>query len=40
MDYSRLPKEYDVFRCSHFYAEYKYYAEKNESHIFCCSLFF
>lgn len=28
IDYSLLPKEYDVFRCNHFYAEDKYYTGK------------
>ncbi len=28
IDYSLLPKEYDVFRCNHFYAEDKYYVGK------------
>ncbi|HEB9304499.1 TPA: alpha-2,3 sialyltransferase [Campylobacter coli] len=25
IDYSRLPQDYDIFRCNHFYAEDKYY---------------
>ncbi|EFD4836598.1 alpha-2,3-sialyltransferase [Campylobacter coli] len=28
IDYSLLPKEYDIFRCNHFYAEDKYYTGK------------
>lgn len=34
IDYSRLPKEYDVFRCNQFYFEEKYYLDKNIKYVF------
>ncbi|MBZ7945635.1 alpha-2,3-sialyltransferase, partial [Campylobacter sp. RM10532] len=34
IDYKRLPKEYDVFRCNQFYFENKYYLGKNIKYAF------
>ncbi|MBZ7963614.1 alpha-2,3-sialyltransferase [Campylobacter sp. 2457A] len=34
IDYKRLPKEYDVFRCNQFYFEDKYYLGKNIKYAF------
>ncbi|MBZ7954670.1 alpha-2,3 sialyltransferase [Campylobacter sp. W0018] len=34
IDYKRLPKEYDVFRCNQFYFEDKYYLGKNIKYTF------
>ena len=34
IDYRRLPKEYDVFRCNHFFLEDKYYLGKNSVGFF------
>ncbi|MBZ7938178.1 alpha-2,3-sialyltransferase, partial [Campylobacter molothri] len=41
IDYKRLPKEYDVFRCNQFYFEDKYYLGKNIKYAFFSpSIFF
>ncbi len=34
IDYSRLPKEFDVFRCNQFFFEDKYYLGKNVGKVF------
>ncbi len=34
IDYSRLPKEFDVFRCNQFFFEEKYYLGKNIDKVF------
>ncbi|MBZ7951007.1 alpha-2,3-sialyltransferase [Campylobacter sp. LH-2024] len=40
IDYKRLPKEYDVFRCNQFYFENKYYLGKNIKYAFFNSFVF
>lgn len=34
INYQRLPKEYNIFRCNQFYFEDKYYLGKNIKAIF------
>lgn len=40
IDYSRLPNDFDVFRCNQFYFEDKYYLGKKCKAVFYNTYFF
>lgn len=40
IDYSRLPNDFDVFRCNQFYFEDKYYLGKKCKAVFYNPIFF